>query len=62
MQLTLPGDAAFDLRAESSSGGIEIDHPLTVQGRMTKRVVSGQVRGGGPLLAIDTGSGTIRIR
>lgn len=62
VRLTLPGDAAFDLRAESSSGAIEIDHPLTIQGRMTKRVVSGQVRGGGPLLAIDTGSGTIRVR
>jgi len=62
VRVTLPEDAAFDLEAESSSGGIEIDHPLTVEGRITRTKLSGKVRGGGPLLFIDTGSGGIRIR
>lgn len=62
IRVTLPADAAFDIEAESSSGGIDIDHPVTVQGRMSKREVTGEVRGGGPLLKIDSGSGGIRIR
>jgi DUF4097 and DUF4098 domain-containing protein YvlB len=62
VRVTLPEDAGFDLEAESSSGGIEIDHPLTVEGRITRTKLMGKVRGGGPLLFIDTGSGGIRIR
>ena len=62
VRINLPDDAAFELDAESSSGGIDIDHPLTVQGRISKKHIKGQVRGGGPLLQIDTGSGGIRIR
>jgi len=61
VRVSLPADAAFELDAESSSGGIEIDHPLTVEGRISKRHVIGTVRGGGPLLRIDTGSGRIRV-
>ena len=62
IRVSLPSDAAFDLKAKSNSGGIEIDHPLTVEGKISKRQVSGQVRGGGPLLEVDTGSGGITIR
>jgi len=62
VRVSLPADAAFELDAESSSGGIDIDHPLTVQGQISKKHIRGQVRGGGPLLKIDTGSGGIRIR
>ncbi len=62
VRISLPEDAAFDLDAESSSGGIDIDHPLTIEGRISKKHVKGQVRGGGPLLYIDTGSGGIRIK
>jgi hypothetical protein len=57
----LPADAAFNLDAESHSGGINIDHPVTVRGKISKRHLRGEVRGGGPLLKIDTGSGGIRI-
>jgi hypothetical protein len=61
VRVSLPVDAAFELDAESGSGGIEIEHPLTMQGRISKRHLRGNVRGGGELLAIDTGSGSIRI-
>ena len=57
----LPDDAAFVLDAESRSGGITVDHPLMVQGKISKRHIRGDVRGGGPLLRIDTGSGGIRV-
>ena len=62
VRVALPDDAAFDLQAESSSGGIDVDHPLTAEGRISRKEVRGKVRGGGPLLRIDTGSGGIRIR
>ena len=61
IHVTLPEDAAFDIDAESNSGGIDIDHPLTVQGRISKRHITGNVRGGGPLLKIDTGSGGVGV-
>ena len=57
----LPDDAAFDVNLESSSGKIVIDHPMTMQGEMNRKHVTGEVRGGGPLLHIDTGSGGIRV-
>jgi hypothetical protein len=62
VRISLPADAAFDIEAESNSGGINIEHPLTVQGRISERHITGQVRGGGPLLKIDTGSGGVRVR
>jgi len=61
VRVSLPEDAAFELDAESGSGGINIDHPLTVSGKISKRHLRGQVRGGGELLVIETGSGAIRI-
>lgn len=60
--LDLPDDAAFTLDAETDSGGITVDHPLTVQGKISKKHIRGDVRGGGPLLVIDTGSGSIYVR
>jgi DUF4097 and DUF4098 domain-containing protein YvlB len=61
VRIKLPADAAFDLDAESNSGGIVVDHPVTVQGKISKRHLRGEVRGGGELLSIETGSGQIRI-
>jgi len=61
VRVSLPEDAAFELDAESGSGGINIDHPLTVRGEISKRHLRGQVRGGGELLVIETGSGAIRV-
>jgi DUF4097 and DUF4098 domain-containing protein YvlB len=61
VRVSLPADAAFDLDAESSSGGIDVDHPLTIEGRISKKHVVGTVRGGGPRLEIETGAGRIRV-
>ncbi len=64
-ELRLPQDAAFDLDASSSSGNLEVNHPVTttVQGRVTdsRKSVRGKVRGGGPEITVHTGSGNIRI-
>jgi len=61
IKIDLPDDAAFQLDAESSSGSIVIDHPVTVQGKISKRHLRGDVRGGGDLLKMDTGSGGITV-
>lgn len=61
VRIRLPEDAAFTLDAETGSGGIDIDHPLTVEGKVSKRHLRGDVRGGGHLLRVDTGSGSVRI-
>ena len=61
VRIRLPEDAAFELDAHTGSGGITVDHPLTIQGKVSKRRMRGDVRGGGDLLAVETGSGGIRI-
>lgn len=59
--LRLPPNAAFDLDARVSSGGIDLSHPVTVSGRVDRRHVQGKVRGGGSLVEVHTSSGGIRI-
>ena len=61
VRIDLPDDAAFDLDAQSNSGRITIEHPVTMSGEVSKRHVRGTVRDGGHLLLIDTGSGSIRV-
>jgi DUF4097 and DUF4098 domain-containing protein YvlB len=61
IKVDLPETAAFDLDASTSSGSITIDHPVTVQGQISKRSLRGSVRGGGPKVMIDTGSGSIHV-
>jgi DUF4097 and DUF4098 domain-containing protein YvlB len=61
VRIKLPVDAAFDLDAHTGSGGINIDHPLTVQGKVSRKNLKGTVRGGGEPLTVETGSGGIRI-
>jgi len=61
VKVNLPDEAAFDLDAESGSGSIVVDHPVTVQGKISKRHLRGTVRGGGDVLRIETGSGSIRV-
>jgi DUF4097 and DUF4098 domain-containing protein YvlB len=61
ISLRLPADAAFDLVARSSSGGIHTNHPIQAQGALSRNSLQGRVRGGGPRLDLSTGSGTIRL-
>lgn len=61
VHVTLPADAVFTLDAESNSGGIVVDHPVTIQGKVSRKHLKGEVRGGGEMLKIETGSGQIRV-
>jgi hypothetical protein len=55
-------NAAFELDAQTGSGRIRAEHPVTMTGRLSPRRMSGQIRGGGPRVEVSTASGSIRIR
>ena len=55
------GNAAFTLDAECGSGSVESDREIVTQGTLGHHHVEGKVGGGGPLVRIETGSGSIRV-
>lgn len=59
--LQLAQTAAFDLSVSTGSGGIDVAHPMTMQGRLNRHRVEATVRGGGPSVDVSTGSGAVRI-
>lgn len=59
VDISLPPEAAFELDARTGSGRIETDLPIT--GGRERGSLKGEVRGGGPLLRVRTGSGSIEI-
>ena len=61
VQLRLPRDASFDLDAHTSSGSINLSHPVTVQGSLGRKEVRGKVGSGGVPVQVETGSGNILI-
>jgi hypothetical protein len=62
--LRLGNNAHFTLDAETGSGSIKSDPPLTMttHGSIDKHHVSGTVNGGGPTIKAETGSGDIHIQ
>jgi DUF4097 and DUF4098 domain-containing protein YvlB len=61
IDVALPGDASAELRAATVNGDISTDFPITVQGRVTKRKLSGTIGSGGRQLALETVNGGIEI-
>lgn len=61
VEVKLPSDAKFNINAESHSGNVDVRHPVTMQGVLKKNHIEGTVNGGGTLLQVSTGSGTIRV-
>jgi DUF4097 and DUF4098 domain-containing protein YvlB len=63
--LKVPDQAAFDVDLSTSSGSLVVSPAVTttVQGRVndSRKQIRGKVRGGGPEIAVHTGSGDIRI-
>lgn len=57
----LPNSAAFNLEAHTGSGSLSITPPITMQGTISRHDIRGAVRGGGPLLQVQTGSGGISV-
>lgn len=61
VRVELPRQAKFDVNADSGSGTVTIDHPVTVQGTTKRNHIEGAVNGGGVQLRINTGSGSIHV-
>ncbi len=62
IQLKLASDAAFDLDAQTNSGSISVNQPVTVQGSVEKKHLRGKVHGGGVPITVETGSGNVEIQ
>jgi DUF4097 and DUF4098 domain-containing protein YvlB len=62
VHLELPHDLAADLELETGDGGIHLDMPLTVNGMRNEHEIRGKLNGGGPLLRIRTGDGSISVQ
>src|SRR5690606_18099859 len=60
VRVRLPEDYSARLEAGAVNGGVDIDFPVTVQGRIGRNV-STTLGAGGPLLRIRTVNGGIKI-
>ena len=55
------GAAHINLDADTGSGSVKVDQPITMQGNLNRHHVTGVINGGGPTIRISTGSGDIQI-
>lgn len=62
VNVNLPGSQGFEVDANTGSGRIEVDFPVTVTGSVGRRSLRGSAQGGGPLLHVRTSSGGISIQ
>jgi DUF4097 and DUF4098 domain-containing protein YvlB len=62
VSLEVPGDMAADVDLHTNDGHIDLDIPVSTVGRTRENEVRGKMNGGGSLLTIRTGDGSIRIR
>ncbi len=60
--LELPANFAADVDLHTSDGHIEADIPLAVEGRLGEKNIHGKINGGGNLLTVHTGDGSIRLQ
>lgn len=61
IHLDLPRDLKAGIDAHTGDGGITLDLPLQVKGRITHSTVVGSLNGGGPVITIRSGDGSISI-
>lgn len=55
------GNAALTLEADTGSGGVHSDREIATSGSISEHHLSGKIGGGGPMVHVTTGSGSIRI-
>ena len=59
--MRLPGDFRADVDAHTSDGRLTFDLPITVSGRVNPSRIRGAINGGGGVLTVHTGDGSIRM-
>jgi putative adhesin len=60
--LEVPDNLAADVDLHTGDGHIDLDMPVTTEGKIRENEVRGKLNGGGNLLMIHTGDGSIRLR
>jgi DUF4097 and DUF4098 domain-containing protein YvlB len=60
--LDLPDGLAADVDLHTGDGHIDLDMPITTEGKIRQNEVHGKLNGGGNLLVIHTGDGSIHLR
>ncbi len=61
IDVTIPPNAALDVRASTTNGDISTDFPMTVSGRFGPRSLHGTIGGGGRSLTLTTVNGSISL-
>jgi DUF4097 and DUF4098 domain-containing protein YvlB len=60
--LEVPENLAADVDLHTGDGHIDLEMPVTTEGKIREGEVHGKLNGGGNLLVIHTGDGSIRLR
>jgi hypothetical protein len=61
INMKLPDGFSAELDAHTGDGHISLDFPVTVSGSISESRIHGKINGGGGMLAITSGDGSIRI-
>ena len=62
MALEVPENLSADVDLHTGDGHIDLEVPITTAGKIRENEVHGKLNGGGNLLVIRTGDGSIRLR
>jgi DUF4097 and DUF4098 domain-containing protein YvlB len=62
VSLEIPKDLAADVDLHTNDGHIDLDMPITIEGKIRENDIHGKLNGGGNLLTIHTGDGSIHLR
>jgi DUF4097 and DUF4098 domain-containing protein YvlB len=60
--LEVPGNLAADVALHTGDGHIDLDLPVMTEGKLKQNEVHGKLNGGGNLMTIHTGDGSIHLR
>ena len=61
VHLRLPKQLSANLELTTGDGHIQLDLPLTISGMQSQHSVQGKLNGGGPLVTVRTGDGSITV-
>jgi len=62
VSLEVPGELSADVDLHTGDGHIDVDMPVSTSGKVRENEVRGKLNGGGSLLTIHTGDGSIHLR
>jgi DUF4097 and DUF4098 domain-containing protein YvlB len=62
VNLELPDNFAADVDLHTGDGQVTVDIPVAVEGRLGRKNIRGKINGGGNLLTVHTGDGSIRLQ